>query len=218
MRRVERAGGGALLTLGAAVAPARSGQTRASRELWSPALAKRTAMLWILWFGIVFTYYGIFLYVPVAARGTRALRGAKQRVLLPLDDRADPRLLQRRVARGALGPQADARHVSARHGGGGVPVRNRGHRHRSPSSALALLSFFNLGAWGVVYTYSPGALSDRDPRDRGGNCGRGRAYRRDHWSVPHTGDRRHTDSSARPACSSCSWSCSCDRTQRVAAG
>ncbi len=63
VRRVERAGGGALLTLGAAVAPARSGRTSLA-ELWKPAYARRTAMLWILWFGITFTYYGIFLYVP----------------------------------------------------------------------------------------------------------------------------------------------------------
>jgi putative MFS transporter len=75
VRRVERAGGGALLTLGAAVAPARSARTGIA-ELWSPALAKRTAMLWILWFGIVFTYYGIFLYVPslLAARGLSEVR------------------------------------------------------------------------------------------------------------------------------------------------
>src|SRR4029079_17146296 len=56
VRRVERAGGGALLTLGAAVAPVRTGRTNIA-QLWSPAYARRTAMLWILWFGITFTYY-----------------------------------------------------------------------------------------------------------------------------------------------------------------
>src|SRR3989454_12652984 len=63
VRRVERAGGGALLTLAPAVAPTRAGRTRIA-ELWSPRYARRTAMLWILWFGVVLTYYGIFLWIP----------------------------------------------------------------------------------------------------------------------------------------------------------
>src|SRR5438445_8621618 len=57
VRRVERAGGGALLTLAPAVAPIRAGRTRIT-ELWASRYAKRTAMLWILWFGVVLTYYG----------------------------------------------------------------------------------------------------------------------------------------------------------------
>ncbi len=38
-------------------------------RLWR--FPRRTLMLWILWFGIVFTYYGIFTYVPslLVARG-----------------------------------------------------------------------------------------------------------------------------------------------------
>src|SRR5207245_964761 len=39
--------------------------------------AKRTAMLWILWFGVVLTYYGIFLWIPsiLAGRGLSQVRG-----------------------------------------------------------------------------------------------------------------------------------------------
>src|SRR5881397_3415463 len=75
VRRVERAGGGALLTLAPAVAPTRAGRTRIS-ELWSARYARRTAMLWTLWFGVVLTYYGIFLWIPsiLATRGLSEVR------------------------------------------------------------------------------------------------------------------------------------------------
>lgn len=34
------------------------------RELLQPAFLKRTLMLWCLWFGIVYSYYGIFTWLP----------------------------------------------------------------------------------------------------------------------------------------------------------
>ncbi len=32
--------------------------------LWSAPYARRTAVLWVLWFGMVFSYYGIFTWLP----------------------------------------------------------------------------------------------------------------------------------------------------------
>ena len=32
--------------------------------LWNKQYALRTCMLWITWFGIVFSYYGIFMWLP----------------------------------------------------------------------------------------------------------------------------------------------------------
>ncbi|MDO4998612.1 MAG: MFS transporter, partial [Neisseria sp.] len=34
------------------------------RALWSKDLWRRSLMLWCLWFGIVFSYYGIFTWLP----------------------------------------------------------------------------------------------------------------------------------------------------------
>ena len=34
------------------------------RALWSPKLAKSTAMLWVLWISITFSYYGFFTWIP----------------------------------------------------------------------------------------------------------------------------------------------------------
>ena len=153
VRRVERAGGGALLTLGAAVAPARSGRTGIA-ELWSPALAKRTAMLWILWFGIVFTYYGIFLYVPslLAARGLSEVRSNEFFFLSTIAQIpgyfSAAWLVERWGRKPTLITYLLGTAVSALlFGTAGTGI--------VAFIALALLSFFNLGAWGVVYTYSP---------------------------------------------------------------
>src|SRR5438132_859666 len=56
VRRVEREGGGALITVTKPVAPERSsgqlGRSAPISALFAPRYARRTAMLWILWFGI----------------------------------------------------------------------------------------------------------------------------------------------------------------------
>jgi putative MFS transporter len=153
VRRVERAGGAALLTLGAAVAPARSGRTSIA-ELWKPAYARRTAMLWILWFGIVFTYYGIFLYVPslLAARGLSEVRSNEFFFLSTLAQVPGYFSAAWLVERWGRKPTlityllgtAAAAFLFGNAGTG-----------TDAFVALALLSFFNLGAWGVVYTFSP---------------------------------------------------------------
>lgn len=41
------------------------GEERAGiKQLWSSSYSRRTAMLWVLWFGMVFSYYGIFTWLP----------------------------------------------------------------------------------------------------------------------------------------------------------
>ena len=153
VRRVERASGGALLALGAAVAPPRSGRTSIA-QLWSPAYARRTAMLWILWFGIVFTYYGIFLYVPslLVDRGMPEVRSNEFfffSTLAQVPGYFSAAWLVERWGRKPtlvtyLLGTAVAALLFGTSGTGAVAF-----------VSLALLSFFNLGAWGVVYTYSP---------------------------------------------------------------
>jgi MFS transporter, putative metabolite:H+ symporter len=141
------------LTLGAAVAPARSGRTGIA-ELWSPALAKRTAMLWILWFGIVFTYYGIFLYVPslLAARGLSEVRSNEFFFLSTIAQIPGYFSAAWLVERWGRKPTlvtyllgtAAAAFLFGNSGTG-----------TDAFIYIALLSFFNLGAWAIVYTYSP---------------------------------------------------------------
>lgn len=47
------------------IAPQAAKKTKVSfMDIWTPQFAKRTIMLWILWFGIVYSYYGIFTWLP----------------------------------------------------------------------------------------------------------------------------------------------------------
>ena len=153
VRRVERAGGGALLTLAPAVAPMRAGRTRLS-ELFSGRYVRRTVMLWILWFGVVLTYYGIFLWIPsiLATRGLSEVRSNEfffLSTLAQVPGYFSAAWLVERIGRKPtlvaylLGSAASA-----------FMFGNAGTGTDAFIWA-ALLSFFNLGAWGVVYTITP---------------------------------------------------------------
>ena len=153
VRRVERASGGALLTLGAAIAPLRSGRTSIS-QLWSPAYARRTAMLWILWFGITFTYYGIFLYVPslLAARGLSEVRSNEFFFLSTIAQIPGYFSAAWLVERWGRKPTLVTYLL-----GTAAAAFLFGNAGTGTDAFVyaALLSFFNLGAWAIVYTYSP---------------------------------------------------------------
>ena len=153
VRRVEREGGGALVTL-ARVAATPPAPRIGIAELWAPAYARRTLMLWLLWFGIVFTFYGMFTFIPtlLAERGLAVARSNETffiSTIAQLPGYISAAWLVERWGRKPtlvtylLGTAAAAYLF----GGSGTG-----------SDALAyaaLLSFFNLGAWGIVYTYSP---------------------------------------------------------------
>src|SRR2546428_6916829 len=153
VRRVERAGGGALLTLAPAVAPTRSGRTRIA-ELWRPAYARRTAMLWILWFGVVLTYYGIFLWIPtlLVARGLTQVRSNEFFFLSTLAQVPGYFSAAWLVERWGRKPT-----LIAYLAGTALSAVMFGHAGTGTDAFVwaALLSFFDLGVWGVVYAYTP---------------------------------------------------------------
>jgi putative MFS transporter len=153
VRRVERAGGGALLTLAPAVAPTRAGRTRIA-ELWSGRYARRTAMLWILWFGVVLTYYGIFLWIPsiLAARGLSVVRSNEFFFLSTLAQVPGYFSAAWLVERIGRKPTLVAYLI-----GTAMAAFMFGNADAGTGAFVwaALLSFFNLGAWGIVYTYTP---------------------------------------------------------------
>lgn len=153
VRRVERAGGGALLTLAPAIAPARAGRTRVS-ELFSGRYARRTLMLWILWFGVVLTYYGIFLWIPsiLATRGLSEVRSNEFFFLSTLAQVPGYFSAAWLVERFGRKPTLVAFLLGT--AGAAFMFGNAGTGTDAFVWA-ALLSFFNLGAWGVVYTYTP---------------------------------------------------------------
>jgi MFS transporter, putative metabolite:H+ symporter len=153
VRRVERASGGAMLTLGRAIAPVRAGKSRIA-DLFSPAHIRRTVMLWILWFGITFTYYGIFLFIPstLVARGFTEVRSNEFFFLSTLAQVPGYFSAAWLVERWGRKPTLVAYLL-----GTAVAAIMFGRSSLGGETFVwaALLSFFNLGAWGVVYTFTP---------------------------------------------------------------
>lgn len=155
VRRVEREGGGALITIAKPVAPERStaGSARLG-ALFAPRYARRTVMLWILWFGITFTYYGMFTFLPSLFVG-RGFTVAQSNLYFFISTLAQVPgyfsaawLVERVGRRVTLVAYLIGSAVSA------VLFGNSGTLNDAIAYA-AMLSFFNLGAWGVVYTLSP---------------------------------------------------------------
>lgn len=153
VRRIERAGGGALLVLGKAIAPVRAARSRVA-DLFAPAYLRRTVMLWILWFGITLTYYGIFLYVPtlLVARGLSVVRSNEFFFLSTIAQVPGYFSAAWLVERWGRKPTLVAYLL-----GTALTALLFGSSGTGTDAFVwaALLSFFNLGAWGVVYTYSP---------------------------------------------------------------
>src|SRR5207237_2276346 len=123
--------------------------------LWGSRYAKRTAMLWILWFGVVLTYYGIFLWIPsiLAARGLSQVRGNEFFFLSTLAQVPGYFSAAWLVERWGRKPTLVTYLL-----GSAVAAWLLGNAPAQAAPVLlagSLLSFFNLGAWGVVYTYTP---------------------------------------------------------------
>jgi putative MFS transporter len=153
VRRVERASGGALLTLARVTAPVRAGRSRIS-DLFRPENRRRTAMLWLLWFGITFTYYGIFLFVPtlLVARGLSEVRSNEFFFLSTIAQVPGYFSAAWLVERWGRKPTLVTYLL-----GSAVSAFLFGNAGAGTDAFIyaALLSFFNLGAWAVVYTVTP---------------------------------------------------------------
>jgi putative MFS transporter len=165
-RRTEAATGTPLPPLPAAVdtgtaAPAGAepgGQSPplsdALRFLWSREMARRTAVVWTLWFVITFSYYGFFSWIPtlLVERGITVTRSFEFSIIIYLaqipgyfsaawcNERLDRR---RTIAIYLIGSAVSAFALS--------------RVDTSPSivTAGALLSFFLNGVYAGLYAYTP---------------------------------------------------------------
>jgi MFS transporter, putative metabolite:H+ symporter len=123
------------------------------RALWQGALARRTAMLWILWFGMVFSYYGIFTWLPsIFARDFPLVRALEYNLVITIAQVPGYFTAAWLVER--LGRRITLASFLAGSALGAFLFRSAS----GPTELViygCIISFFALGAWGVIYTYTP---------------------------------------------------------------
>jgi len=123
-------------------------------KVWSSGYTKRTTMLWILWFSVVFSYYGMFLWLPsvMVMKGFSLIQSFEYVLIMTLAQLPgyfSAAWLIERVGRKfvlvtyLIGTAASAYFFGNAETAGLLITFG------------ILLSFFNLGAWGALYAYTP---------------------------------------------------------------
>ncbi|HHX85980.1 MAG TPA: MFS transporter, partial [Actinomycetales bacterium] len=135
--------------------PAPAAAPEAPREsLWSRRLRGRTAALWIVWFGINFSYYGAFIWLPslLVSQGFDLVQSFGYTLVITL-----AQLPGYAVAAWLIEVWGRRITLAVFLVGSAVSAGLFGLAD-SPATIIAAgmaLSFFNLGAWGALYAIGP---------------------------------------------------------------
>ena len=122
--------------------------------IWSPSLRRRTASLWIVWFGVSFAYYGAFIWLPslLHASGFSLVRSFGYTLVITAAQlpgyAVAAVLIERWGRRPTLGTFLVGSAASA------VAFGTADSTAAILGAGMAL-SFFNLGAWGALYAVTP---------------------------------------------------------------
>ncbi len=124
------------------------------RELWTPRFRRRTAALWIVWFGVNFAYYGAFIWLPslLHSQGFSVVQSFEYTLIITLAQLpgyAVAALLIEKWGRRAT--------LATFLAGSAIAAILFGQATTVPAIIAAgmALSAFNLGAWGALYAVSP---------------------------------------------------------------
>lgn len=123
-------------------------------DLFAPALRRRTAVLWALWFAMAFSFYGLFIWLPtlMVTRGFPEVQSFRFTLIVTLAQ------IPGYFAAAWLVERLGRKHtlISFMLACG---VASWCFGQAATASMLlfwgCLVSFFNLGAWGVTYGYTP---------------------------------------------------------------
>ncbi|MFX3625063.1 MAG: MFS transporter [Ectobacillus sp.] len=124
------------------------------RIVWSSQYVKPTIMLWILWFCVVFSYYGMFLWLPsvMVLKGFSLIKSFEYVLIMTLAQ------LPGYFTAAWLIERAGRKFVLITYlVGTAVSAYFFGQAESLPMliASGVFLSFFNLGAWGALYAYTP---------------------------------------------------------------
>ncbi|WP_442597083.1 MFS transporter [Neobacillus sp. D3-1R] len=123
-------------------------------KLWSKEYVRETTMLWILWFCVVFSYYGMFLWLPsvMVMKGFSLIKSFQYVLIMTLAQLpgyfSAAWLIERKGRKFVLITYLIGTAISAYFFGfaENLPLL---------ITSGIFLSFFNLGAWGALYAYTP---------------------------------------------------------------
>ena len=129
-------------------------QATSFSSLWRKPFIVRTVMLWLVWFGIVYSYYGIFMWLPslVYQQGFTVVKTFEYVLIMTL-----AQLPGYYCAAWLVDVVGRKYTLSLFLLCSGIASYFFGHSDTAGMIMLwgAIMSFFNLGAWGVIYTYTP---------------------------------------------------------------
>lgn len=128
--------------------------TKNIRTLWSDQYNQSTIMLWILWFCVVFSYYGMFLWLPsvVVLKGFDLVQSFEYVLIMTLAQ------LPGYFTAAWFIEKIGRKFVLITYLlGTAISAYFFGMADTALQLIIAgmLLSFFNLGAWGALYAYTP---------------------------------------------------------------
>lgn len=122
--------------------------------LWARPYRQKTVMLWLVWFLVVFSYYGMFLWLPsvMVLKGFSLVHSFEYVLMMTLAQLPGyfvaAWLIEKWGRKWVLGSFLIGTALSAFAFGNANAVWML-------LISGALLSFFNLGAWGALYAYTP---------------------------------------------------------------
>ncbi|WP_341282398.1 MFS transporter [Paenibacillus sp. FSL H8-0537] len=122
--------------------------------IWSPKHRRSTIMLWLLWLTVVFSYYGMFLWLPtvMVLKGFGLVKSFQYVLLITLAQLPGyftaAYFIEKLGRKFVLVTYLLLTAVSAIWFGSATT-------EGMLLAAGACLSFFNLGAWGAMYAYTP---------------------------------------------------------------
>ncbi|MCL2308988.1 MAG: MFS transporter [Proteobacteria bacterium] len=128
-------------------------------QLFSRSYRRATIMLWVLWFCVVFSYYGMFLWLPsvVGLKGFGLIKSFEYVLIMTLAQLPGyftaAWLIDRFGRKFVLVTYLLGTALSAYFFGNADTVAQL-------LISGMLLSFFNLGAWGALYVYTPEQYPD----------------------------------------------------------
>ncbi len=123
-------------------------------DLWSSRYFKRTLTLWLLWFGINFSYYGIVTWLPslMVGKGFAIINSFKYVLIMTLGQ--IPGYFSAAYLVEKIGRKATLVSYLALSGAAAYMFSSSVTTTEIIWWGVAVY-FFNLGAWGVLYAYTP---------------------------------------------------------------